>query len=117
MWANKAGDVSVGEWDWETELGELDPIDGFVPLDVGKIRGLGAALVEAQEDYRACLEAMSDWVCMDCGRRGPFRPVRRGNPIEGDWWECQCACGSTNTGERDDILDELRARVAELEEE
>lgn len=63
------------------------------------------------------------WRCFDCGSCGPFRSVRKGNPIEGDYLECECGkCGSANTGERSDMeteqeatIDTLRDRVAELE--
>lgn len=45
----KVGDVSPGEYNWREQFGMLDAADGYVPLDVGKVRGIVTALVNALE--------------------------------------------------------------------
>ena len=56
------------------------------------------------------------WHCADCGSNGPFKTVRRGNPIEGDDVDCVCVkCGSDNTGEESDVIALQHERIEELE--
>lgn len=54
------GDVAPDEYNWQEQFGSLDPADGFVPLDVGKVRGLAIALHELQTGIREYHEAAQD---------------------------------------------------------
>lgn len=45
----KVGDVSPGEYNWREQFGMLDAADGYVALDVGKVRGVVTALANALE--------------------------------------------------------------------
>ena len=47
--APKVGDVSPGEYNWREQFGMLDATDGYVALDVGKVRGIVTALADALE--------------------------------------------------------------------
>ena len=47
--APKVGDVSPGEYNWREQFGMLDAADGYVALDVGKVRGIVTALANALE--------------------------------------------------------------------
>ena len=43
------GDVTPGEYNWREQFGMLDAADGYVALDVGKVRGIVCALANALE--------------------------------------------------------------------
>jgi hypothetical protein len=47
--APKVGDVSPGEYNWREQFSMLDAADGYVALDVGKVRGIVTALANALE--------------------------------------------------------------------
>jgi hypothetical protein len=44
----QVGDVSPDEYDWRSQFASLDPCDGYVPCDAGKVHGLAVALDESQ---------------------------------------------------------------------
>jgi hypothetical protein len=46
----KVGDVSPQGYNWRKDFGALDPTDGYVEMDVGKVRGLAVAFDEALEE-------------------------------------------------------------------
>ena len=45
--APMVGDVSPGAYNWREQFGMLDAADGYVSLDVGKVRGIVTALANA----------------------------------------------------------------------
>jgi hypothetical protein len=61
------GDVAPQEYNWQEQFGSLDPADGFVALDVGKVRGLAIALLEAHE----ALKCVADIPLEDFLKRKP----------------------------------------------
>jgi ribosomal protein L40E len=61
-------------------------------------------------------ELFLDWLCKDCGNRNPgeFEEVVHDNPISGKDYDSRCRrCGSTATGDTDDIIAEM---ISELED-
>lgn len=69
--APKVGDVSPGEYNWREQFGMLDPIDGFVSLDVGKVRGIVTSLAEALE----ALKPLADIPLEEFLPRTPDQPL------------------------------------------
>lgn len=58
--SGKVGMVSPFEYNWEEQFGSLEPSDGFVSLDVGKVYGLAVALHRAQDKLSRQHELLMD---------------------------------------------------------
>lgn len=82
--APKVGDVSPGEYNWREQFGMLDAADGYVTLDVGKVRGVVTALASALEalkplaemQFSPCVAFMPDHEITDVFTVGEIQAAR-----------------------------------------
>lgn len=69
--APMVGDVSPGQYNWREQFGMLNAADGYIALDVGKVRGIVTALANALE----ALKPLADIPLEEMLHKHPDQPL------------------------------------------